>query len=348
MAVSTTLNPEEINALMDAIQSGRVDPVATSPKSVPVVPYDLTSRDRIIRGQMPTLDSINEQISSVVGSALAARIRVKMRLSSAPSTLLKFGELASILAPPSTIGVLKLGMGYGLALIVLEPGVADSLLGAALGDRRKRPENAPAEARRELTAVERMVLKRLLTIFTDAMASAWARVLPFKPEIVRFETDPRMAVIAPPSETAVLCSFEFNDNLSGRIHLAIPFTAVESEKKTLSSAPKVATGVDRRFAAALGDELESVRVMVQGLLGKTSLPMSRVLDLEVGDLIMLDSDEQEPLDLAVQGRVKVTGRPAVSNANLAMVVASDIRPPMRPANGRTKQARIVTLTNPER
>jgi len=56
------LNPDEINALMDAIQDGRAGKESSGEEGVreAVVPYDLTSRDRIIRGQMPTLDAINE------------------------------------------------------------------------------------------------------------------------------------------------------------------------------------------------------------------------------------------------------------------------------------------------
>ncbi len=56
------LNSEEINALMDAIQSSKFSPEA--PQHGDAVNYDLVSQDRAIRGQMPTLDAINAEIAT--------------------------------------------------------------------------------------------------------------------------------------------------------------------------------------------------------------------------------------------------------------------------------------------
>ncbi|HVE83277.1 MAG TPA: flagellar motor switch protein FliM, partial [Myxococcales bacterium] len=81
---AANLNPEEVQALMSAIEQGRVQP-ATSPPGALVVPYDLTSQDRVIRGQMPTLDAINEHIASMVGIGLAGRTRLAIGVASSPA-----------------------------------------------------------------------------------------------------------------------------------------------------------------------------------------------------------------------------------------------------------------------
>ena len=98
-----TLTPEEIKALMSAIQDGRVDTETARAPRAQAVPYDLTSQDRIIRGQMPTLDAINEQIASMLGIGLAGRTRVGVRVTSSPATLLKFADLVPLLAPPASV-----------------------------------------------------------------------------------------------------------------------------------------------------------------------------------------------------------------------------------------------------
>src|SRR5512147_3277099 len=151
-----TLTPDEIKALMSAIQDGKVSTEAQGGEKAQVVPYDLTSQDRIIRGQMPTLDAINEQIASMLGIGLAGRTRVALRVTSSPATLLKFADLVPLLSPPASVCVLGLGASYGFALAVLEAGLAEALLAAALGDRRTRPPEAGSESRRELTGVEQL------------------------------------------------------------------------------------------------------------------------------------------------------------------------------------------------
>jgi flagellar motor switch protein FliM len=316
-----TLSPEEVKALMSAIQDGRL-PSEAGPRggNVPVAAYDLTSQDRIIRGQMPTLDAINEQVAQQLAIGLTGRTRIALRVNAGAATLLKFADLTPLLAPPASVCVLGLGGGYGFALAVLEPGLAEQLLGAALGDRRTRQPDAVPEGRREFTAVEQMVLKRLLGVFTDALAVAWEPVIPFKPEALRFELDPRMASVAPPSDVGIVAGFEITGGLEGRLQLVIPYAAVEPARQRLSAPRRLSQRGDDRVGIIMAREIEQVRVDVRGVLGRTRITLSRLLELEPGEILLLDRDEDSPLPIAVQGREKLLGEPSVSGGALAMRV----------------------------
>jgi flagellar motor switch protein FliM len=322
-----TLTPEEIKALMSAIQDGRVNTEAAQEAKAAVVPYDLTSQDRIIRGQMPTLDAINEQVASMLGIGLAGRTRVALRVTSSPATLLKFADLVPLLSPPASVCVLGLGASYGFALAVLEAGLAEALLAAALGDRRTRQPDEGGESRRELTSVEQLVLRRLLLILTDGMAQAWAPVIGFQPEVLRFELDPRMATIAPPTDVGIVSGFEMKGGIEGRLQLIIPYAAVESAKQKLSSPRRLSQRADERFADALAREVEQVTVELRGIYGRTRIPFARLLDLNAGDVLLLDSDEGRPLPVIVQGREKLSGTPTLSGGNLAVVLDQPLRSP---------------------
>jgi flagellar motor switch protein FliM len=322
-----TLTPEEIKALMSAIQDGKVSTEEERTQRSQVVPYDLTSQDRIIRGQMPTLDAINEQVASMLGIGLAGRTRVALRVTSTPATLLKFADLVPLLAPPASVCILGLGAAHGFALAVLEAGLAEALLGAALGDRRAREPAANGESRRELTSVEQLVLRRLLLILTDGMAQAWAPVLPFQPEVLRFELDPRMATIAPPTDVGIVSGFELKGGIEGRLQLVIPYAAVESAKQKLSSPRRLSQRADERFADALAREVEQVAVEVRGIYGRTRIPFARLLDLAIGDVVLLDTDEGRPVPVVVQGREKLRATPTVSGGSMAMVVDQPLRAP---------------------
>jgi flagellar motor switch protein FliM len=289
-----------------------------------VVPYDLTSQDRIIRGQLPTLDAINERVASMFASGLSGRTRLSIRVNTTPATLLKFADFNVLLAPPAILAILSLGPGHGMAIAVLEPGLGESLLAAALGDRKVRKDDVPAELRRELTTVERLVLRRLLSILADAMAPAWAEVLPLKPEVVRFESDPRLAGIAPPNDVAVLSCFELSGAITGRVQLAMPYAAVETAKKLLSSPLRTSYGGDVRFSTQLAQEVEHVTVEVCAVLGQARLPLERLLSLAEGDVVALDTDEGRPLPILVQGRPKLSGSPRMVGSSLSIAVERGI------------------------
>lgn len=319
--MSSPLDQSEVDALMAAIQDGRVAGDGGRDADAPVVPYDLTSQDRIIRGQMPTLDSINERVASTFGSNLAGRTRLDVRVTSAPSTLMKFADVGAMFAPPTTVWVVNLGPGHGLGVLLLDGPLGRSLLSGALGDRKGRVDSGPmAEARVDLTSVERTVLKHLLGMFTDAVAGAWSEILPFRPEVLRFEGDPRMAMVAPPSDLAILCSYELNGAVSGRLQIAIPYATVEPVKKMLTSPPRPGSSVDARFSAALASDLENVGVEVRVEMGRACLSFSKLLDLKVGDLLVLDGSESSPLPIYIQGRRKLSGAPRVAGGSLAVVV----------------------------
>ena len=315
-----TLSPEEVKALMSAIQDGKVAADGLHGHRGPVANYDLTSQDRIIRGQMPTLDAINEQIGQQLALGLTGRTRLAIRVGSAAATLLKFADLTPLLAPPAAVCVLGLGGGFGYGLAVLEPGLGEQLLAAALGDRRARQPDALPDARREFTAVEQGVLKRLLGVLTDAIATAWEPVMPFRPEALRFELDPRMASIAPPSEVGIVSAFEVTGGLEGRLQLVIPYAAVEPAKQLLSAPRRLAQRGDDRVAKMLSHEIEQVKVDVRGILGCARITLSRLLDLAEGDVLLLDRDESALLPIQVQGRQKLLGSPSVSGGAMAMKV----------------------------
>lgn len=321
-----TLNTDEINALMAAVQDGRVNSDEPKARST-AVPYDLTSQDRVIRGQMPTLDAINESIATGFSIALAGRTRMALKVGSGAASQLKFGDLNSLLAPPATVCILSLGKAGSQALVVLEPGLADKLIAAALGEKPTKgegedPTPPPANTKRELTQVERGVLKRLMGLFTDAMAQAWAPVLPFKPEVARFEADPRLAVIAPINDSAVLCSFELDGAIRGVLQLVIPYTAIEPVKKALMSPPKAANDADTSFGTQLADELLSVKVELRALLGKTTLSVRSLMELEPGAVLTLGTSEGVPLPVFVEGRGKMTGQPTVVGGAMALKLDS--------------------------
>lgn len=339
--MSSPLDSNEVEALMQAIQEGRVNPEPGSEAARgPVVPYDLTSQDRIIRGQMPTLDSINDRIASLFGRNLAARTRLEVRVAATPATLLKFADVQALLTPETTVGVLSVGAGHGLALLLLEGTLAQSLLVAAMGDRKAKPAPVMGEMKTELTTLEKLVLKNLLGMLSEAMAVAWADVLAFKPELLRFETDPRLCAIANPSDVIILCSFEITGPIDGRLQFALPYAAVEPAKKLLTSPPRLGGQRDARFSTALARELEGVEVELRVEIGQRKLSVSELLHLAVGDVLTLNTSETAPLPVYVQGRPKMTAAPRVAGGGMAVEIlrtlttgAMPSRTPVRAAGG---------------
>jgi flagellar motor switch protein FliM len=195
-------------------------------------------------------------------------------------------------------------------------------LAASLGDRKAKSE--PGESRSDLTHVGKVVLRHVLNMLSEAMATSWEGVLSFKPQVLRFESDPRMAAIATPSDVAILCAFEVTGPIDGRVMLAIPYAAVEAAKKLLSSPPRLGGQRDVRFGQALARELELVEVELRVEMGRYHLRLSDLLGLKVGDVVTLNTSEGSPLPVMVQERPKMTGIPKVVGGGIAVEILKSI------------------------
>ncbi|HET6150535.1 MAG TPA: FliM/FliN family flagellar motor switch protein [Polyangia bacterium] len=325
--MTSPLDQSEVDALMAAIQDGRVgaDP-GEEEGSAPALTYDLTSQDRIIRGQMPTLDSINEKVASIFGTNLAGRTRLDLRVAPAASTLMQFGDVSSLFGAGNSVWIMSMGPGHGQAVLMVEVPLARTVLAGALGDRTARSDPSSDDGRTDLTNVERRVLKSLLGVFCDALGQGWAEVLRFRPEIVRNESDPRMAMICGPNDLTILCAYEITGVANGRIQLAIPYATVEPVKKSLISPPRQGKQTDARFVNAWARDLHNVKVDMRVEIGRAKMTFAKLLELKVGDLMMLDGSESSPLPIYVQGRPKMTGLPRVVGGSMAVVVEQGLRP----------------------
>ena len=126
------------------------------------------------------------------------------------------------------------------------------------------------------------------------------------------------------SSTRIVKCFDVSGPASGRLQVAIPYATVEPVKKLLTSPPRQGSNVDERFCAALARDLEEVEVELRVEMGKASMNLSHLLELKIGDLLVLDCNETSPLPVYVQGRKKLAGSPRVSNGSLAIELVNGL------------------------
>ena len=105
--------------------------------------------------------------------------------------------------------------------------------------------------------------------------------------------------------------------------MVIPYAAVEPAKKLLASPPRLGGGSsdgDARFSAALARELAEVEGRGAGGDGPPQPEPVRAAGLEVGQVLTLAANENAPLPVYVEGRLKATGTPRVVSGSMAVAL----------------------------
>jgi len=77
------------------------------------------------------------------------------------------------------------------------------------------------------------------------------------------------------------------------------------------------------LANAILQHLEQSRVCLDARLASVALAFEQIMDLGVGDILMLDRRIEEPIEIVLDGRTVLRGRPARAGGKYAVVITGD-------------------------
>jgi len=280
------LSQEEVDALLRGV-SGEAEETKVEEEEGGVRTYNLATQERIVRGRMPTLETINERFARNLRIGLFNFMRRTPEISVGPARTLKYGEFVRNLVVPTNLNVVHMRPLRGSALIVFEPRlvflVIDNLFG---GDGRfhTRVEG------RDFTQTEQRIIQRMLQVVFEDYERAWAAVHPLKFEYVRSEMHTQFTNIATSSEIVVVATFNIElGSHTGEFHICIPYSTIEPIRDLLcSSVLGDATGSDRRWVRMLSRQVQVAEVEMIATLGEANITVGQLLNMKIGDVIMLD------------------------------------------------------------
>ena len=137
MGEGEVLSQGEVDAFLRGVGDGEVE---TETDEAPdedtgVVPYDLTSQEKIIRGRLPTLDDINQMFSRLFKLSFGTLMRKSINVSTVSTDTIKFGDFLRSLPIPSSLHIFRMEplRGHGLMLVEnkLVFAVVDTFFGGA-------------------------------------------------------------------------------------------------------------------------------------------------------------------------------------------------------------------------
>ena len=196
------LSQDEVDALLKGVNEETIESVSPDQaKSKDPRPYNLASQERIVRGRMPTLESINDRFVRLLRVGIFNFVRKASEVTVGPLQVIKYGEFIRNVAMPSNLNIVLIKPLRGQALIVVDPAlilqIVDNLFGGA-GRALSISEG------REFTATENRIVQNLLSVIFSEYEKAWQPIYPIKCEFVRSEINTRFASIALPTEVVIL------------------------------------------------------------------------------------------------------------------------------------------------
>ncbi len=224
--MSQVLSQEEVDALLRGVTDGEIETeVEYVADESGIVPYDLTSQERIIRGRMPTLDIINQRFSRLFRNSLSSALRKVLDISAVSTDTVKFGEFVKSLPVPASLHIFKIEPLRGFALLVAESklvfALVDTFFGGS-GEAKMKIEG------RDFTTIEQRMIKKVVLMVLADLEAAWKPVHNIKMTYVRSEVNPQFAAIVPPTDVVVVIMFEVElDSVNGTLTVCLPYSTIE-------------------------------------------------------------------------------------------------------------------------
>lgn len=319
--MSQILSQEEVDALLRGVSDGEIETeVDDLGDDSGVVPYDLTSQERIIRGRMPTLDIINQRFSRLFRNSLSTALRKVLDVSAVSTDTVKFGEFIKSLPVPASLHIFRIVPLRGFALLVAESkmvfALVDSFFGGS-GEAKMKIEG------RDFTAIEQKIIKKVVLMLLHDLEKAWIPIHDVEMVFVRSEVNPQFAAIVPPTDVVVVILFEIEmDQISGTMTVCLPYSTIEPIIGKLKAGfQSDQLEVDLTWVRRLRERLAVAEVDVRVKLGTSIISSEEFTELKEGMVLQLDTDVSGELPVYVGGVEKFRGYPGVVRGNKALKIS---------------------------
>ena len=244
---------------------------------------------------------------------------------------IRFGDYLNSIPLPAILAVFRAQEldNYGLLTVDsnLIYSIVDVLLGGRRGTAAMRIEGRP------YTTIERVLVQRMVEVVLADAKAAFEPLTPVNFVLDRLETNPRFAAIARPANAAILVKLRIDmEDRGGRIELLLPYGTLEPIRKMLlQQFMGEKFGRDNIWESHLATELWSTQTEVRAVLDEQKISSERVLDLKVGDTLMLNATQDSPIELRAGSIPLTKGRMGRRNQSIAVRVDAPLPPAAKKA-----------------
>jgi flagellar motor switch protein FliM len=319
------LSQAEIDALLAAMNSGGgadvIVPIEETVKEARL--YDFSNPQKFNRDQLRTLENIFENFARNVTSFMTGYLRTSATIDVVNSEAIMYRDFNVALSSPCILGIVELQPLTGGSIIV----EMSSNIGYAIIDRILGGLGFGLRRMRDFTEVEKILLERVILQMLNFLPEPWENVIPIRPRLEKIETNPQFAQIIAPTDIVALVLLNIKiGSAEGTLSFCLPHLMLEPIMNRLYA--KFSYDTRRRkddtavYKEKLAEELERTRVPISAVIGKTSVMVSEFVNMQIGDVIPLDSYTDSDLIIKVGSMEKFHAKPGTNRGRYAVQITA--------------------------
>ncbi len=322
--MSKILTQDEIDALLDSVSKTKSYEQIEKIRERSVHLYDFKHPDRVSKDQLRTLRTIHDGFARSFSTYLSTILRTMVDINLLSIDQVSYSEYMMALSEPSCIYILKSDKLEGRAILEVNPQLALLVVDRLLGGTGK---TIPSEIR-EITLIEQNIIRSVIDKAIEILNDVWINVVSMDFQYDGFESNPQFVQIAPASEVAIIIFFEILiRDLTYPLNVCFPYFVIEPimQKLTVQSwfaQTQRKTTVDTPNLAK--DRLNYSKVPLCVKLGHSEITIEKLINLQVGDIMKVDTKTDQDFQVMVKDRIKFLGQPGSLGRKRAVKIVRTI------------------------
>ncbi len=319
------LSQNEIDSLLAALSTGELDADdIQSNEEKQVRNYDFARPAKFSKEHLRTLEIIYEHYGRLLSTNLPLYLRKNVQISVVSSETVVFSEFSNALSNPVILGIVNFNPLQGSVILELA-----SNLGFAMIDRMLGGSGAPIERERDFSEIELSILSKIVALCMQLMKEPWKNVVDIDPFLERIETNPQFAQIISPNDMIAIVTLNVKiGEVEGFMNICLPYFTVETVMDKLNTKFWFSTmkeSSDEDYSQYVEAMIRRAEVPVRARLGNSMITVNDFVNLQLGDIIRLDTGTESELPIYVGNIKKFMALPGKEGDKYAVRITSVIR-----------------------
>jgi flagellar motor switch protein FliM len=314
--LADVLSQQEIDALLSALNSGEIQAsdIADSSKDKVKV-YDFRRAMRYSKEQLRSITRIHENFTRLLISHLSTQLRQFVQIEVDLVDQVTYHEFVASIPSRTIVNVFDVSPMDGRMAMEINPQVAYAMVDRLLGG-----QGDALNRNGSLTEIETVLIRKIFSRAFDMYPDAWENIEQIEARWEGIESNPQFLQIASPNDTVIIIVLKTTiGETTGRMTLCLPHLTLEPLLPKLSTQQWLYSMAksDAPQQEKLKQNLDTVDVNVIAELGKATLSVSDLLNLQVGDVIGM---EMGKLQVKVGHLPRYLGNPGLSKGRYAVQI----------------------------
>jgi flagellar motor switch protein FliM len=313
--LADVLSQQEIDALLSALNSGEIQASDIAENKDKVKVYDFRRAMRYSKEQLRSITRIHENFTRLLISHLSTQLRQFVQIEVDLVDQVTYHEFVASIPSRTIINVFDVSPMEGRIAMEINPQVAYAMVDRLLGG-----QGDALNRNGSLTEIETVLIKKIFSRAFDMYPDAWENIEEISTKWEGIESNPQFLQIASPNDTVIIIALKTTiGETTGRMTLCLPHLTLEPLLPKLSTQQWLYSMAksDAPQQEKLKQNLDTVDVNIIAELGKATLSVSDILNLQVGDVIGMEMGQ---LQVKVGHLTRYLGNPGLSKGRYAVQI----------------------------